>query len=123
MTMPGGVGYDATVTDQSMPPEAMPTPAEAPEDLSLPAAGDQPGSGDPVEPMTPDSASYLSPGSSYADQTPGPQFTAPRPYSPPRQPVFTRNTSRPNNPQPNATPASAEAGQTGLIGPVGYDPE
>ena len=123
MTMPGGVGYDATVTDELMPSPADAGPATAPDDLSLPA-GDQPNGGlDSAEPMPPDAASYPGPGSSYADQTPGPQFTAPRPYSPPRQPVFMRNTSRPNNPQPSATPAPAGAGQTGLIGPVGYDPE
>lgn len=125
MTMPGGVGYDATVTDQSMQEEPMPSPGEgAPDDLSLPADGDElNGGSESAEPMPPDAASYPGPGSSYADQTPGPQFTPPRPYSPPRQPVFTRNPSSPNNPQPSATPATTGAGQSGLIGPVGYDPE
>jgi pilus assembly protein CpaC len=135
MTMPGGVGYDdgsTTVTDQHMPPE--PTPVDdprrmpsgetlpgVPDDLSLPAG--QPGA-EGAEPMAPDSAGYFGTGgSSYADQTPGPQYTAPRPYSPPRQPVFTRNTSIPNNPQPTTAPVAAEAGESGLIGPVGYDPE
>jgi hypothetical protein len=102
-------------------PSDEPLPA-VPEELSLPEGSPQPG-GEALEPMPPDSASYYTPGSSYADQTPGPRYTAPRPYSPPRQPVFTRNTSSPNNPQPTATPATAGAGQTGLIGPVGYDPE
>jgi pilus assembly protein CpaC len=128
VTMPGGVGYDdgsTTVTDQEMPPE--PTPGEPlpaqPDDLSLPA-GSQPNGSEGAEPMAPDSAGYYGPGgSAYADQTPGPQYTAPRPYSPPRQPVFTRNTSSPNNPQPVATPVAADAGESGLIGPVGYDPE
>jgi hypothetical protein len=134
VTMPGGVGYDdgsTTVTDQQMPPEPMPvddprrmpsgeTLPAVPDDLSLPAG--QPNGGG--EPMPPDSAGYFGTGgSSYADQTPGPQYTAPRPYSPPRQPVFTRNTSIPNNPQPTTAPVAAEAGESGLIGPVGYDPE
>ncbi|HEX2474044.1 MAG TPA: pilus assembly protein N-terminal domain-containing protein [Lacipirellulaceae bacterium] len=128
VTMPGGVGYDdgsTTVTDQQMPPEPMPgepLPAQ-PDDLPLPA-DQQPNGGEAVEPMAPDAAGYFGAGgASYADQTPGPQYTAPRPYSPPRQPVFTRNTSSPNNPQPATTPVAAEAGESGLIGPVGYDPE
>jgi pilus assembly protein CpaC len=127
VTMPGGVGYDdgsTTVTDQQMLPEPMPgEPLPAvPDDLSLPA-GQQPNGGESAEPMGPDSAGYFGTGgSSYADQAPGPQYTAPRPYSPPRQPVFTRNTSSPNNPQATMAPA-AEADESGLIGPVGYDPE
>jgi pilus assembly protein CpaC len=136
VTMPGGVGYDdgsTTVTDQ-MPPEPMPvddprrmpsgeTLPALPDDLSLPA-GQQPNGVEGGEPMPPDSAGYFGTGgSSYADQTPGPQYTAPRPYSPPRQPVFTRNTSIPNNPQPVTAPVAAEADESGLIGPVGYDPE
>jgi pilus assembly protein CpaC len=127
MAMPGGVGYDdgsTTVTDQQMPPEPMPgepLPAQ-PDDLSLPA-GQQPNGGE-AEPMAPDAAGYYGTGgSTYADQTPGPQYTAPRPYSPPRPPVFTRNTSSPNNPQPATTPVAADAAESGLIGPVGYDPE
>jgi pilus assembly protein CpaC len=123
MTMPGGVGYDATVTDEAMPTPTEAGPATAPDDLSLPA-GDAPNGGpESAEPMPPDAATYRGPGATYADQTPGPQFTAPRPYSPPRQPIFTRNTSRPNNPQTSATPDAAGASQSGLIGPVGYDPE
>jgi pilus assembly protein CpaC len=123
MNMPGGVGYDATVTDEVMPTPTEAGPATPPDDLSLPAGEAPNGGPDSAEPMPPDAASYRGPGASYADQTPGPQFTAPRPYSPPRQPVFTRNTSSPNNPQPSAIPGSSGAGQSGLIGPVGYDPE
>ncbi|HEY3395800.1 MAG TPA: pilus assembly protein N-terminal domain-containing protein, partial [Lacipirellulaceae bacterium] len=69
MTMPGGVGYDATVTDQSIEEEPMPSPAQgAPDDLSLPADGDESNGAESVEPMPPDAASYPGPGSSYADQ-------------------------------------------------------
>jgi hypothetical protein len=92
--------------------------------LSLPEGAEQPdGLEESDEPMPPDSASYSSPGSSYADQSPGPLYTSPRPYSPQRQPVFVRNTSSPNNPQSTAAPAPTGDGQTGLIGPVGYDAE
>jgi pilus assembly protein CpaC len=141
VTMPGGVGYDesygsgdqsTTVTDQSTQREAMPErqrrPGEpmpnAPNDLPLPEGSQETdGLEENVDPMAPDAARYFQPGSPYSDQSAAPQYTAPRPYSPPRQPVFTRNTSRPNNPQPSTNPAPVGAGHAGLIGPVGYDPE
>jgi hypothetical protein len=50
-----------------------------------------------------------------------PQYTAPRPYSPVRQPVFTRNASNPNNQAPAGVRTAARPGQSGLFGPVGYD--
>jgi hypothetical protein len=50
-----------------------------------------------------------------------PIYTAARPHNPPRQPVFVRNPSRPQNLQPSAAqPAAANSGN-GLIGPIGYD--
>jgi pilus assembly protein CpaC len=45
----------------------------------------------------------------------------PRPYTPPRQPVYLRNAPIPNNPQPAGASSSTAPGQSGLIGPVGYD--
>jgi hypothetical protein len=48
-------------------------------------------------------------------------YTAPRPYSPPYQPVYMRNAPIPNNPQPAVSRPAAAQGQSGLIGPVGYD--
>jgi pilus assembly protein CpaC len=50
-----------------------------------------------------------------------PVYTAPRPYSPQRQPVFMRNASRPYNPQPSGVQPSPPQRENSLIGPVGYD--
>jgi hypothetical protein len=50
-----------------------------------------------------------------------PAYTASRPYNPPRQPVFLRNASRPNNPQQATSRQTAAPGENGLIGDVGYD--
>jgi hypothetical protein len=50
-----------------------------------------------------------------------PQYTAPRPYSPQRQPVFMRNAIKPYNPQPQAGQPAAQQRENSLIGPVGYD--
>jgi hypothetical protein len=53
----------------------------------------------------------------------GSAYNTARPYTPPRQPVFVRNASKPNNPQePQWRPAS-QGRQNNLIGPVGYDIE
>ncbi len=140
VTMPGGVGFDEsyapqTITDQhpqssggtSPQLEPIPTPSSqpmpsAPDDLQLPNGSDQPMNGEELtDPMVPDAVQTapLLPG--YTGQG-GPQYTAPRPYSRSRQPVFTRNTSRPNNPQPTQ-PATTTQDESGLIGPVGYDTE
>lgn len=50
-----------------------------------------------------------------------PQYTAPRPYSPQRQPVFMRNATRPYNPQAQPAQPAAPQRENSLIGPVGYD--
>ena len=83
----------------------------------------------PAEAAPPDPTSGGQPvneASTYRDR-PGyaiqPQYTAPRPYSPTHQPVFVRNASSPNNPQPSAETAPAGVGENGFIGPVGYDVE
>ena len=52
-----------------------------------------------------------------------PVYTAPRPYSPQRQPVFLRNATRPYNPQPAKPQTTTAPGSNGLIGPIGYDTE
>jgi hypothetical protein len=50
-----------------------------------------------------------------------PPYTATRPsYSPARQPVFLRNATIPNNPQPGQYPPQTQR-ESNLIGPVGYD--
>ncbi|HVT29222.1 MAG TPA: pilus assembly protein N-terminal domain-containing protein [Lacipirellulaceae bacterium] len=50
-----------------------------------------------------------------------PVYTSPRPYSPPHQPVFVRNASKPNNPQPLQWQPATSPRQNDLIGPIGYD--
>jgi pilus assembly protein CpaC len=146
VVLPGGVGYDdaqgptmggpETVTDQApypatpsdMPegqPESDQPMPNGPDDLQLPGGG-EPANG-PAEAGAGASneAGYFAPQPGSAGQPFGaarmPQYTAPRPYSPVRQPVFVRNASKPNNQQSSA--AGATPGQTGLIGPVGYDPQ
>jgi pilus assembly protein CpaC len=130
VAMPGGVGYDEpngptmaepqSVTDRNnAPQEAMPAPSgqQSPNasDLELPSDA-----ASPTGPLGP-GASYTPGGTSYS--TAGAQYTSPRPYSPTRQPVFMRNATKPNNRQhPVARPAAAP-GQSGLFGPVGYDPQ
>ena len=67
----------------------------------------------------------MTPGQSSATPVYGPAdsqvYTTPRPYSPPRQPTFVRNATRPNNPQPQTAPSTGSARDNNLIGPVGYD--
>jgi pilus assembly protein CpaC len=130
-------------------PAPVPVPPQGaqtlPDDLSLPIATDEqpnaplPATPGPVPatpvatPVTPpeaippqaplpsgDSAWYVPP-TSVAPVNPAPVYTAPRPYSPQRQPVFLRNASRPHNPQIAPTQPAPQQPQTGLIGPVGYD--
>jgi pilus assembly protein CpaC len=106
VSMPGGVGYDdagSTVSEEVLPEDSRMAPTRAPmptvpDDLSLPAEST------PTEPAPREAAPNS--GASH--------------YSPPRQPVYMRNGSKPHNPQPIADGAPA-SGQSGLIGPVGYD--
>jgi hypothetical protein len=139
VTMPGGVGYDDSYGPTIAGPEADPSqypsapmgspgaPADdSPENL-LPPGGVEGGTGEqPGSAVTPNDASYPTPQPAYSSQPYGtagiPQYAAPRPYSPTRQPVYMRNASRPNNPQPTGGAVSSP-GQGGLIGPVGYDPQ
>jgi hypothetical protein len=141
LQMPGGVGYDesydptmavpGTIEGQELAPQ--PGTMEAPE--RLPETSDQPmsieadglqlpnaaSSGEGVQPAdgSPPSANGQPPYWSASR----PQYTAPRPYSPLRQPVFSRNASNPNNPIPASGGVASKPGETGLIGPVGYDPQ
>jgi hypothetical protein len=64
----------------------------------------------PVNPFTP-----------AAEQENAPTYTAPRAYSPQRQPVFMRNATRPYNPQTQRAQPAPQRAENGLIGPVGYD--
>jgi pilus assembly protein CpaC len=123
MNMPGGVGYEdgssgpAMITDR--PPNgsnSTPTPA-IPDDLPLPAGGETQPAGE-----SPNGASIAPSGDSFTSLPGGsPEYTSPRPYSPPRQPVFVRNAANPNNRPQSASGAVSNVGENGLIGPVGYD--
>jgi pilus assembly protein CpaC len=125
VAMPGGVGYDdtlepTTVTDQSDSGE--PVPATSPADLPLPPQPPETPNSNPAPPADPAPSSgtqYPMTIPSYnAQMTPPagqPIYTSGRPHNPPRQPVFVRNPSRPQNQQP------AAPGGNGLIGPIGYD--
>ena len=53
----------------------------------------------------------------------GVEYTAPRPYSPTRAPVFVRNATSPNNPTTSSDPIPPQPSAGGLIGPIGYDAE
>jgi hypothetical protein len=111
--LPGGTGYDpsTTVTDEhdgemvpsTTAPETVPA---TPEELQLPP-GEPQQQGD----ERPDSTYYQ----------PTQQSPLSGHYSPPRQPVFVRNASSPQYPQPQATTDAAPAAENGLIGPIGYD--
>jgi hypothetical protein len=134
--MPGGVGYDdshesSTVTDQgSVTPMSntapMPNEGAAPADLPLP-----PQSTSPMPPADPENsapgpngASYPTTNQFYNAKSTAPSAanqTAARPHNPPRRPVFLRNSSQPNNPQPAAAQPDVAPSGNGLIGPVGYD--
>jgi pilus assembly protein CpaC len=122
VSMPGGTGYDDsnTITDQhpgEAPPESMPAPRpmpNVPDDLRLPAEPEQSDSDAPGE-------AYFQPWPSNLPPAGSSQSSAPGPYSPPRQPVFMRNASRPHNPPPAVNQPANPAGENRLIGPVGYD--
>jgi len=47
--------------------------------------------------------------------------TAPRPYSPPREPSYVRNASSPNNPYSGEQGTAPLDIAPGLIGPIGYE--
>jgi pilus assembly protein CpaC len=124
VAMPGGVGYDsvpepATATDQGAMPNDLPLPSQPPVEVEAPAAPSPEGA-----PAATDSTRYpttMPSSSGYAQAAVGqPVYMATRPHNPPRQPVFVRNPSRPNNRQAPVAP-QASSSQNGLIGPVGYD--
>jgi hypothetical protein len=87
---------------------------------------DQPAANDPQLPL-PGSTTHVPGVPSMVPATPAigpgaePVYTAPRPYSPQRQPVFMRNASRPYNPQQPGVQPAAPQRENSLIGPVGYD--
>jgi len=121
VTMPGGVGYESvepsTATDQDTAPADLPLPVQTPAEAGAPSES--------APEAAPDGARYPTTSPTYGAQAESrsgqPTYMAARPHNPPRQPVFLRNPSRPQNQPPVATqPATSSAGN-GLIGPVGYD--
>jgi len=134
--MQGGAGYDPsraprlngpqTITDQ-YPTTSGNTMLGSPDDLQLPNGVMQPSNiGQPGGTTLPADGVQFTPQA--GNQIPSvmsrgtAEYTAPRPYSRTRQPVYRRNASSPNNPQA-AEAAVSTSGQPGLIGPVGYDTE
>jgi hypothetical protein len=119
MTMPGGVGYDdATATD--MEPTVYPEHGAAPNDLPLPSQELPPD--DAGEPVPPQGAFQPGTPAYKAQVAPSNPFqTASRPHHPPRQPVFRRNPTGPQNQYSPAVQQVSTPGENGLIGPVGYD--
>jgi len=120
--MQGGTGYDDGPTPMPMPmPSTTPnrsngTPVE-PDSMTLPPANES-------EPLPPQASQSGPAAASQSARSGGsPQYTAPRPYSPTRQPVFVRNAVSPDNPTADDKTASAPAENAGLIGPIGYDAE
>ncbi len=129
--LPEDISLPVEIEDHTVPPTAKPAtpaiPVVAPKAVTEPAQAPLPQQ-QPTAPAlpTPPAAAPVTPVEPAADdgaisQGGAPLYTAPRPYSPQRQPVFMRNASRPYNPQSTATPPAAPQRQTGLIGPVGYD--
>jgi pilus assembly protein CpaC len=124
ITLPVGTD-EIDITTQSIPV----TPVKSPAPAIPPQAPTQPASSAPPAPATGGSARTFVPASPQPTDNhsgsimPGsvPQYTAPRPYSPQRQPVFMRNASRPYNPQAQPAQPAAPQRENSLIGPVGYD--
>jgi pilus assembly protein CpaC len=128
--MPGGVGYDeqGATSEFSAPSAAGSTDAASPmsdpqpTDLPLPEGSQLPSVNPPQGQPPADGTQYIPQGRGPYDRAAvnavRPNYTASRPYHPPRHPVFLRNASRPHNPQP---PTAQPVGENGLIGPVGYD--
>jgi len=116
MPLQGGTGYDAPYSPTPLPPTGPGAPVEGsmmPENMTLP----EPAESKPVPPQ----ASHSSPNAQ--NRFAGVEYTAPRPYSPARAPVFVRNASSPNNPTTSASAVPPEPATGGLIGPIGYDAE
>lgn len=126
ITLPIATGDEIVVTPKSNP-VAAPTNPLPPQTPKIPA---QPAATPPQAPPPGGSARTFVPvpQDQPADTQPTamgqggqPQYTAPRPYSPQRQPVFMRNATRPYNPQTQPAQPAAPQRENSLIGPVGYD--
>jgi pilus assembly protein CpaC len=124
LSLPGGAQKSATETkpaarspvppQPSAPATPLPKPAQTPPATPAPAPKPDSGSYYP----SPQPSDDTLPTSGSARSSPN---TAPRSYSPQRQPVFVRNASRPNNPQSQQSQQAAPARESNLIGPIGYE--
>ncbi len=110
--------------DQFLPSEAN---ATTPAGEAGPSANfDQPAA-DATQGPAPNDASSFQPVNPFTPTTPQigqggmPTYTAPRPYSPQRQPVFMRNALKSYNPQSSQVQPAPSQPDNSLIGPVGYD--
>jgi pilus assembly protein CpaC len=111
ITLPATSGDDKSQKASEQSPVA---PLPAPQQSSPPKAKDKPATTPPGP--TPNGGA-----SNYYYQPFNPAYATPRPYSPPRQPVFVRNASRPNNPQQQEWKPATQPRENNLIGPIGYD--
>jgi pilus assembly protein CpaC len=132
---------ESTAPEKSQQPTAETKPAVETKPAAQPPIPPQPAAPEtpspkPTQtpPVTPVPGPAPNNGSYYPGTLPGgvyqppanssaqyPAYTAPRSYSPAHQPVFVRNASRPNNPQPQHSQTAPPARDNSLIGPVGYD--
>lgn len=111
----GGTGYDESYSPTPLPPTgpAVPVQSTMPDSMTLP----EPSAGAPIPPQSFNGSPNS--GGRFA----GVEYTAPRPYSPTRAPVFVRNASSPNNPTTSSDPTPTAQAAGNLIGPIGYDAE
>jgi hypothetical protein len=108
------------------PQPAQPKPAEKPAG-PMPDGATQKGSSYyvPMQPNQANTTPVYEPTTNAADMaepaTTSNPYVAPGEYTPPRQPSFVRNTSKPNNPQQPQWRSATQPRGNNLIGPVGYD--
>jgi hypothetical protein len=126
----GGMGYDQvpppamngqTITD-GVPSGAQPMQMEPGTQMLPPQRQQQLPPQMPVDlPLPNEGASARRTFPQIANRGVVPQNPVTRPYVPPREPVYMRNAPVPNNPQGGRGASQSTPGQSGLIGPVGYD--
>ena len=115
--LPGGTGYD--YGEPSVEP--LPASPDATHgELTLPPG--EPIPSNPSSDMGPSAGVRQSGPGQFASQQMGAQrqYTSPRAYSPPRTPLYLRNSTSPHRPTADGG-AGATAPLPDMIGPVGYD--
>jgi pilus assembly protein CpaC len=119
--MPGGTGYDDSYSPAPIDADGMNGDAAEPDVLRLPPME----SDDETLPLGPSARRAPPAGDRRQAARPGsgPQYTVPRPYNPPRVPVYVRNASRSDNRNAPSDEAAETSQVDGLFGPVGYDPQ